>query len=83
MIKAEIVIDEDLCQGCGYCIEFCSRDCLEITGDRFTAKGYLVPSVIKLENCTACGVCAWMCPAVAIEIYRFEPEPVTETDSTK
>ena len=77
MVKAEVIIDEGLCQGCGYCVEFCSRGCLEITEAKFTSKGYLVPSVIKAEKCTACGVCAWICPEVAIEVYKYEPRLMT------
>ena len=76
MLKGEVIINEDLCQGCGYCVKFCSQDCIEITGDKFTPKGYLVPSIVKPEECNACGVCAWMCPAVAIEVYKYVPSPV-------
>ena len=77
MVKAEVIIDEDLCYGCGHCVKFCSKDCIKITGDKFTAEGYLLPSIIKPEECTACGVCAWLCPAIAIEVYKYEPELVT------
>ena len=75
MVKAEVIIDEDLCQGCGYCVEFCSQGAIKIRGDKFTSKGYLVPSV-EPEKCTACGICAWMCPEAAIEVYKYSPRPV-------
>ena len=71
MAKAEVVIDEEKCQGCGYCAEFCAKGCIEITGDRFTPRGYLLPSIVKLDECNACGVCAWMCPPMAIEVYKL------------
>ena len=71
MAKAEVVIDEEQCQGCGYCVEFCSKGCIEITKDKFSPKGHLLPSVVKPDDCTACGVCGWMCPAMAIEVYKI------------
>ena len=71
MAKGEIVIDESICKGCGYCAEFCSRGCIEIPGDRFTARGYLIPVFTHPEKCNACGVCAWMCPRFAIDVYKY------------
>lgn len=74
MAKGEIVIDEMLCKGCGYCERFCSRGCIEITGDKFTPQGYLLPSFANPEKCNACCVCAWMCPDFAIEVYKYVEE---------
>lgn len=77
MLKGEVIIDEALCQGCGYCVKFCPRGCIAITGDKFTPQGYLLPTVIKPDECKPCGVCAMLCPAAAIEVYKFETEVVT------
>jgi 2-oxoglutarate ferredoxin oxidoreductase subunit delta len=74
MAKGEIVINETLCKGCGYCVKFCSRGCIEITGGKFTPQGYLLPAFIKQEKCNACCVCAWMCPDFAIEVYKYVEE---------
>jgi len=71
MAKGEIVIDEAICKGCGYCAEFCARGCIEVAGDRITHKGYLLPAFVNVEKCNACGICAWMCPRFAIEVYKF------------
>jgi ferredoxin len=30
MAKGEIVINEAICKGCGYCGKFCSRGCIEM-----------------------------------------------------
>jgi len=70
VVKAEVVIDEEQCQGCGYCVKFCPRGCIVIAGDKFTPQGYLLPSFVKAEKCSACGICAWMCPVAAIEVYK-------------
>ena len=71
MAKGEIVIHEAICKGCGYCAEFCARGCIEVPGDRFTPKGYLLPVFSHPEKCNACGICAWMCPRFAIEVYKY------------
>jgi 2-oxoglutarate ferredoxin oxidoreductase subunit delta len=73
MNKGEVIINEELCYGCGHCVKFCSRGCIEITGKKFTPEGYLLPTIVKPEECTACGICGWMCPAIAIEVYKCEP----------
>ena len=72
MARGEIVINERLCRGCGYCAHFCPRGCIEIPGERFTAEGYLLPIFVNPDKCTACGICGWMCPHFAIEVYKLE-----------
>lgn len=74
MPKGEIVINENLCKGCGYCVKFCSRGCIEIIGDKFTPQGYLLPTFVNPDKCNACCVCAWMCPDFAIEVYKYVEE---------
>lgn len=72
MEKAEVIIDQDECQGCGYCVKFCAQGCIQITGDKFTSKGYVLATCSKPEKCIACGICVWMRPANAIEVYKKE-----------
>ena len=71
MAKGEIQIDESLCKGCGYCALFCARGCLVIAEDRLTTLGYELPVFAQPERCNACGVCAWMCPEYAIDVYKY------------
>ena len=71
MAKGEIVIDEQLCKGCFLCTEFCARECISI-GDKFGALGYRLPVFSNPENCNACGICSWMCPDFAIEVYKYK-----------
>jgi len=74
MPKGEITIDENICLGCGYCEQFCARGCIAIKGDKLSPQGYLLPELVAPERCNACGVCAWMCPQFAIEVYRYVEE---------
>ena len=68
-VKPEVVIDDEQCQGCGYCAKFCPRQCIVITGDKFTPQGYLLPSFVNPDKCSTCGFCAMLCPRAAIEVY--------------
>jgi 2-oxoglutarate ferredoxin oxidoreductase subunit beta len=73
----EIVIDEQRCQGCGYCVEFCPLNCLEIPKEKISRKGDYQPVVIKPEQCNACGACVWMCPHWAIEVKSLAKDKNT------
>lgn len=71
MAKGEIVINEQLCKGCELCVKFCARGCIAITGDKISSAGNLIASFVNSEKCNACGVCGWMCPDFAIEVYKY------------
>ena len=71
MAKGEVVIDEGVCKGCGYCAVFCSREAIVMSTDRVTPKGYILPEFAHPEKCNGCGICAWMCPRFAIEVYKY------------
>jgi pyruvate/2-oxoacid:ferredoxin oxidoreductase alpha subunit/NAD-dependent dihydropyrimidine dehydrogenase PreA subunit len=60
------------CKGCGRCIEACARHCIEI-GTEIDPRTGLIPVVLDLENCSACGLCMTACP----EPYGLAPEPGT------
>ncbi|MBU0698332.1 MAG: 4Fe-4S binding protein [Proteobacteria bacterium] len=56
---------EDRCKGCGYCIEFCPRQVLQLSA-KYNAKGYHPPEVIKSGDCVNCHYCEIICPEFAI-----------------
>ncbi|MEN8172578.1 MAG: ferredoxin family protein [Chloroflexota bacterium] len=58
---------EERCKGCGFCVEFCPRNCLYIS-ERINSKGYHPPEVINDLNCVNCGLCALLCPDFAIYV---------------
>jgi len=66
----EVVINTEYCKGCGYCVTFCPKECLEI-GEQFNSKGYRYPFVKDPECCIGCLSCAKLCPDFAIEIYKL------------
>jgi len=69
--KGEIEIDEAQCQSCGFCVEFCKPNCVTIPEDRLGPKGFPVAVFSEPAECTACGVCGWMCPDFAIRVFKY------------
>jgi len=61
----EVHLIQDRCKGCGFCVEYCPRDVLEVS-EEFNAKGYHPPRVKNPENCVNCGLCQMLCPEFAI-----------------
>ena len=65
------IVDER-CKGCGYCIEYCPRNVLELS-NRYNAKGYRPPVVKKAEACVNCHYCEIICPDFAIFSSEVSP----------
>lgn len=57
------VVENDLCVGCGVCVQACANGALDMAWDR---NGFLVPES-KKDTCDDCGACIDVCP--------FNPEP--------
>ena len=68
-----IIIIEDRCKGCGFCVEFCPQDVLELS-DKFNKKGYHPPYMKQPEKCVDCGFCRMICPEFAIFPVAVEEE---------
>ncbi len=56
------VIDEDLCTGCGICVEKCHNSIIELNDNDIAER-------IE-EYCIGCGVCAYFCPEEAISLIE-------------
>lgn len=63
--KAEVHIIKDRCKGCGFCIEFCPREVLEVS-EEFNQRGVHPPKVKDESMCALCGFCEAVCPDFAI-----------------
>ncbi|MFW9949435.1 MAG: ferredoxin family protein [Candidatus Thorarchaeota archaeon] len=66
-----ITIDEDLCKGCGYCIEICPVEFL-IDSKKINKKGYKIPEKDQSNSCTYCRRCELICPEMAIKVEKEE-----------
>ncbi len=70
-ILGKIVIDQEVCKGCGYCISACPKDCIS-QDDKFNSSGYYPVIFCNTGQCTGCAICAVSCPDIAIEVWREE-----------
>jgi len=71
-------VDEDLCQGCEDCIEYCQFNALALHDDALLIN-------INQTSCVGCGVCVPVCPDDALSLVRRPedevlPIPVTEEE---
>ena len=69
MAKGTITIDVQRCKGCGYCVEFCPKDCI-VMGETTNSMGYFYAVCTEPDACTGCSICREMCPDFAIEVVR-------------
>jgi len=57
-------VDQDLCVGCGTCVERCYYGAMKLNVDGKAER--------MGENCIGCGVCAYFCPENAIKLVENE-----------
>ena len=62
-----ITIDHACCKGCHLCIDQCPNEVLEISETR-NEKGYRMPEVARIEECTGCLMCEMICPDMSIMV---------------
>ncbi len=65
-----ILVNEDVCKGCGLCVHACPRKIVELNKKVISAKGYHPAKLMDKEKCTGCASCALMCPDMAITVER-------------
>ena len=63
-----ILIHSERCKGCGYCVHFCPKSALSVSGE-INEKGY-APVQVDAEKCVACGICYIMCPDYVFEVEK-------------
>ncbi|MCB2228451.1 MAG: electron transfer flavoprotein subunit alpha [Desulfarculaceae bacterium] len=57
-----VIIDKELCTGCGSCVDVCPFEALELIDDKAQVN----------DACTLCGACADECPEGAITVPEVE-----------
>ena len=60
-------VDEELCIGCGTCVEKCPMETIDLVD---------TIAVVNEDMCIGCGVCAHHCPEEAMHLKRIGPRPV-------
>lgn len=71
MKRTVIKIDEELCNGCGNCVEGCHEGALQL----INGKAVMISDLY----CDGLGACIGECPVGAIELIEKETEPYSET----
>ena len=65
------VVNEDLCIGCGRCVEVCPSTAIELREENGYFKAHVNPAL-----CKGCGTCVSICPNEAIRQRHFEKKQI-------
>ena len=74
------VVDEEICAGCGVCVDLCPVEAIELVDEAVAAVTYGIMTVISgnkklarvTEGCIGCGSCASYCPSDAMSLKNFK-----------
>jgi len=76
----EVHIIKERCKGCGFCVEYCPKDILELA-EEFNSKGYHPPIVTDGSACVHCQLCEIICPEFSIFCtLEDDLKPILETN---
>ncbi|MBQ9047479.1 MAG: 4Fe-4S binding protein [Solobacterium sp.] len=67
---AKLTFKEELCKGCGLCVNACPKKILTLSKTKLNAKGHAPVECEKPEECIGCASCAIMCPDCVITVER-------------
>lgn len=73
------VVDEQICAGCGVCVDICPVEAIELTEELVPVITFGVATVVSSmkkvakvgDGCIGCGSCASYCPSGAMSLKHF------------
>ena len=63
---SQIIINQEECKACGYCIKFCPKEALSFS-ENLNKQSY-TPVQVDETKCVYCGTCYTVCPDMVFEI---------------
>ncbi|MFH1035902.1 MAG: 4Fe-4S dicluster domain-containing protein [Pseudomonadota bacterium] len=63
--KGRVVVVQERCKGCEFCINYCARGVLSMSRS-YNRKGYHYPEADAARACVNCHFCEAICPEFAI-----------------
>ncbi len=67
---AKLTFREDLCKGCGLCVNACPKQLLTLSKTRLNQKGHTPVELTDPASCVGCAFCATMCPDCVITVEK-------------
>jgi 2-oxoglutarate ferredoxin oxidoreductase subunit delta len=67
---AVLIFYETACKGCRLCMDACPKKILDLDTSKVNAKGYNPVMCNNIGDCTACAVCARVCPDSVIKVEK-------------
>ena len=67
---ASVTVNEDLCKGCGLCVDACPKGIMKLDKSQLNKKGYHTARCSDPDTCIGCAFCAVMCPDIAITVEK-------------
>jgi 2-oxoglutarate ferredoxin oxidoreductase subunit delta len=64
----KIVIEHELCKGCGLCVRVCPKQIFGFSSE-INTKGYVPIQCNDETKCIGCTMCTQICPDMVIEIF--------------
>ena len=67
---AKLTFKEELCKGCGLCVNACPKKILALSTTRLNHKGHAPVEILNQDDCIGCAFCATMCPDCVITVEK-------------
>ena len=66
----KLTFKEELCKGCGLCVNACPKGILQLSKTKLNSKGHTPVEQTEPEKFIGCAFCAMMCPDCVIKVER-------------
>ena len=67
---AKVTVNEDICKGCGLCVDACPKHILMLDRNKINRKGHNPAVMTDQSKCIGCAFCATMCPDCVITVEK-------------